>query len=373
MRLGFYTEGLPFEGDTLEKRALGGSETAFIEITRSLAKLGHSVTVFNNCEKTAFYDGVTYHPFRQSLAILARTSFDVMVVSRFFGFFNLPIKATLKVLWNHDTLENPSALRAIQDEIDIFFMLSRFHRDNYLTRLPLLDGRMVLTRNGLNLDLIKRASHGVCKDPLKLIYASRPERGLKILLENIWPRLLNFNPDLRLYLCGYEVDRNQLNPELLSLYDYLDLVVKTDPKIVILGALPKIEYYRHLAQAALLVYPCIFPEISCIVSLEAQALATPILTSNSYALSESVVTEKFKVPGKPGTSNYIQNFVERAITLLSHREKTQELANLAQEKILAYYSWDKIALEWERIFSLSLRAREMKKSGNQGYLRKNRD
>ena len=140
-----------------------------------------------------------------SLPLLARTRFDVFVVSRFFGFFNLPINAGLKVLWNHDTLNNPGALRTVQDEIDLSFVLSRFHRDNFLTRVPQLDDRTVVTRNGLNYELID-AALGVPRDPDKLIYASRPERGLKILLEDVWPRLKAARPSLRLCLCGYTLD-----------------------------------------------------------------------------------------------------------------------------------------------------------------------
>jgi glycosyltransferase involved in cell wall biosynthesis len=356
--LGFYTEGPPFEGDGLEKSSLGGSETAFIEITRSLAKLGHEVTAFNNCESSGRYEGVDYFPFKNSLPYLARKKFDVLVVSRFFGFFNLPVKASLKVLWNHDTLENPGSLRSIQDEIDLFLVLSVFHRDNYLTRIPQLDDRMIITRNGVNFDLLDKAAEGAVKDKDKMIYASRPERGLKILLEDIWPRLKENRPDLKLFLCGYDLDKAQIDPRLLPLYDYLDLLVRNSKDVYPLGALNKLDYYRHLAESSMLLYPSIFPEISCIVSLEAQALGVPILTSDAFALKESVKTPAFKVTGRPGSPQYIQNYVERALKLLSDPEGTESLAQKAKSLIRESYSWDRIASEWSRIFELSLRARE---------------
>ncbi|MDR2611354.1 MAG: glycosyltransferase family 4 protein [Deltaproteobacteria bacterium] len=356
--VGFYTEGPPFEGDSVERGPLGGSETAFIEITRAMARLGCEVTAFNNCSAPALHRGVEYHPFRSSLPLLASRRFDVMVVSRFFGFFNLPIRARLKVLWNHDTLENPGALRNIQDEIDLFLVLSRFHRDNYLTRLPQLDDRMVVTRNGLNLELLDRSAAGAARDPAKLLYASRPERGLRPLLEEIWPRLKEARPGLRLYICGYTVARDALDPALPGLYDYLDLLCARDPDVVRLGALPKGEYYRHLAESALVVYPCTFPEISCIVSLEAQALGTPILTSDSYALSESVASARFRVGGRPGSQGWIRDFVERALRLLSDPEGTRAAAEECRKAVRERYTWDQIAQEWMRIFDLSLRARE---------------
>jgi glycosyltransferase involved in cell wall biosynthesis len=359
--VGFYTEGPPFEGDSVERGPLGGSETAFVEITRAMARLGCEVTAFNNCTEPAIHRGVEYHPFRSSLPTLAKRRFDVMVVSRFFGFFNLPIKASLKVLWNHDTLENPGALRNIQDEIDLFFVLSRFHRDNYLTRLPQLDDRMVVTRNGLNFELIDRSAEGARRDPNKLLYASRPERGLKPLLEEIWPRLKEARPGLRLHICGYTVDRANLDPQLPELYDYLDFLADRDPDVTVLGALPKRDYYRHLAESAMLVYPCTFPEISCIVALEAQALGTPILTSDSYALSESVAPPEFRVKGRPGGNEWIRGYVERALKLLGDPEGTARTAAKAREAIREKYSWDQVAKEWMRVFELSLRARETRR------------
>jgi glycosyltransferase involved in cell wall biosynthesis len=345
----------------VERGARGGSETAFVEITRAMARLGCEVTAFNNCGRSALHRGVEYHPFRHSLPMLAERRFDVMVVSRFFGFFNLPIRAQLKVLWNHDTLENPGSLRNIQDEIDLFLVLSRFHRDNYLTRLPQLDDRMVVTRNGLNFELLDMAGLGASRDPDKLIYASRPERGLKVLLEEIWPRLKAARPSLRLCVCGYDVPAGSLDPALPPLYEYLDYLCRRGPDVTVLGSLPKLEYYRHLAESAMMIYPCVFPEISCIVALEAQALGTPILTSDSFALSETVAAASFRVKGRPGSPQYIQDYVERALNLLGDPEGARRAAGECRRAIREKYSWDQIAKEWMRIFDLSLRARETRR------------
>ncbi len=357
MKIGFYTAGLPFTSDALEKGPLGGSETAFIQITRALKRRGHEVWVFNHCEKVNSACGITYHPFRKSLTLLAKEDFDVFVVSRFFGFFNLPIKSELKVLWNHDTLDNPKELRAVHDEIDLCLVLSQFHKDNYMLRLPALNDRLVVTRNGLDFNLMDQAAANVTKDPHKLIYASRPERGLKVLLEQIWPRLYQANPQLRLYLCGYNVPKDGLPPALLELYEHLELLVQKSPGVINLGSLSKSDYYRHLAEATMMLYPSTFPEVSCLAALEAQALGTVILTSDSFALSESVVLPPMKVAGRPGSLAYIQDYVERALLLLSRQQHLLELAQNAQSIIRSRYSWDLVAAEWERLFSLSLKAK----------------
>ncbi|MDR1487796.1 MAG: glycosyltransferase family 4 protein [Deltaproteobacteria bacterium] len=358
LTIGFFTDGQSFEGDATETGALGGSETAFIQITRALAKQGHTVMAFNNCQEAKEHCGVSYHPFRKSLQLLASQNFDVIVVSRFFGFFSLPIKSRIKVLWNHDTLDNPQALRAINDEIDLIFVLSEFHRNNYLTRLPELDDRTVVTRNGLDLKLLEEATRGVKKVPGTLIYASRPERGLKHLLEEIWPRLSRARSDLKLYLCGYNVNQKLLNDELIKLYQYLSVLASKDDRIINLGCLSKAEYYRKLAESEILVYPCIFPEVSCLAVLEAQAVSTAVLTTDGYALSESVALPEFKIAGRPYSPSYIEKFVERALKFLSDGELLDSLAKKSSSMIKSRYSWEQVAKEWGRLFDLSLRSKD---------------
>ena len=357
-KMGFYTCGPPFAGDSLDRgESLGGSETAFIQLTRALAGRGHQVLAFNNCPRPGRHGKVSYHNFPKSLAVLAREKFDIFVVSRYADFFNLPLSAGLKVLWNHDTLDRPRELKLVHDEIDLFLVLSRFHRDNFLTRLPLLDDRLVVTRNGLDLDFLDLAAAGP-PDPGRLIYASRPERGLKLLLEDIWPRLYFWNPALKLQVCGYQLPQGP-PPHLAELYDQVDRLLLTTPGVVNLGPLGKADYYRRLSQSAMMLYPCIFPEISCLAVLEAQAMGVPPLTSDAFALTESVSLPELKVGGRPGSPQYVNEYVERAITLLSHPAELARLGSEARAYVRGLNAWDQVAAEWERLFELNLRAKSL--------------
>jgi glycosyltransferase involved in cell wall biosynthesis len=356
-KIGFYTSGPPFAGDSLDRgEALGGSETAFIQLTRALAHRGHQVRAFNNCPRPGRHGGVDYYDFSTALAVLARERFDIFVVSRYAAFFNLPLAAGLKVLWNHDTLDKPRELKLVHDEIDLFLVLSRFHRDNFLTRLPQIDDRLVVTRNGLDLEFLDRAAAGP-PDPGLVIYASRPERGLRLLLEDIWPRIHQWNPELKLQVCGYQLPEGP-PPHLVELYQQVERLLAATPGVVNLGPLGKADYYRSLSQSSLMLYPSIFPEISCLAVLEAQALGVPPLTSDAFALSESVPVPELRVGGGPGSPEYINDYVDRALALLSHpRRELARLAHEARAAVRAVYSWDQVAAEWERLFDLSLRAK----------------
>ena len=60
--------GLNYDGSTLTKKGIGGSESSIISIARELSKIGFDVSVFNDCDSDGtspgVYDGVTYYPVR---------------------------------------------------------------------------------------------------------------------------------------------------------------------------------------------------------------------------------------------------------------------------------------------------------------------
>ena len=364
-RIGFFTDGPPFDGSTLDRQALGGSETALVQAARALSSLGHRVTVFNNTPAPGLFDGVQYLP-KNEFVRRAGDYFDVFIVSRFFGFFQVPINAGLRVLWNHDTLDRPDALRQVIDRIDLMMVLSDYHKNNYLTRLPEASDCTVVTRNGLDLALIDQSIAEIRINPTKVIYVSRPERGLEPLLQNIWPQLKESRPELKLYLCGYNVDRNDLAPGLSQYYEQLNRLTESAPDVANLGPLPKREYYRHLAESILLLYPCTFPEISCIAALEAQACQTPVITTDGFALSETVGPKECKISGRPGNKTYDRDFVTRTLTFLSDPELIKKVRAQGRRHVEAHYTWSNITSDWNRTFDLFL------KSKNNQNLRKER-
>ncbi|MFH1061025.1 MAG: glycosyltransferase [Pseudomonadota bacterium] len=350
LHIALITDGLPFHGASPEEQALGGSETACVQVARALARRGHRVQVFCRCPRPGLYQGVVYRDRSGLVQAAIEERFAVAVVSRFFSALDLPLQAGLKALWNHDILDRPGLLAERLPALDICMVLSQFHAQDYLSRLPVLGDKLALTRNGLDLDCLDQASAEVGRDPRRLTYVSRPERGLKLLLELIWPRLRAARPDLELHLCGYQVDPDDLPPAVAAEHRAIAELVATSPGVVVLGPLAKAAYYRHLASCGLLIYPCVFPEISCISVLEAQALGTPVLTSDAFALTESVVEPRFRVAGQPGSPEYVEQFIKQALELIDHPRQAQYLAAAAGRQVRAHYDWSAIASEWEALF-----------------------
>jgi glycosyltransferase involved in cell wall biosynthesis len=353
------TDGEAFTGDSPESQALGGSETALVQVARALARRGHGVTVFCRCPRPGEYAGVTYRDRSGLVKAACAERWDVLVVSRFAAALDLPLQAGLKVLWNHDILDRPRELAARLDSADLLLVLSRFHAENFAQRLPACAPKLVETRNGLDLELIARSAQGAERDPDLVTYVSRPERGLELLLEHIWPRLRERRPGLRLAVCGYDVGDTDIHPRLAERYARIDRLLKDSPGVRRLGGLAKADYYRHLASCAALLYPCTFPEISCLSALEAQALATPLVTSDAFALSQTVAQPGFLVGGEPGGPEYLEAFVQRAQELLADPARAGSLAAQAREAVWAAHDWELIAAEWEELFAerLGRRAR----------------
>ena len=75
--------GIPYDGSTVDKQGLGGSESAVTLMSRELAQIGFTVTIFNNCgidhAQPGIYDGVTYCPLTD---LAYDHEFDIVISSR---------------------------------------------------------------------------------------------------------------------------------------------------------------------------------------------------------------------------------------------------------------------------------------------------
>ena len=146
------TLGLCYDGSTVFKRGLGGSESAMIFMARELAKIGFEVEVFNDCETDdcapGEYDGVLYRPLQE--VETAEGNYDIMIGSRSTAAFapsdqlsrykthtdrlpdfdNIQIRSKYKVLWMHDTFcdgDDVIEQYCLEGKINKIFTLSDWH------------------------------------------------------------------------------------------------------------------------------------------------------------------------------------------------------------------------------------------------------
>ena len=99
-----------------------------------------------------------------------------------------------------------------------------------------------------------------------------------------------------------------------------------------------------------MLYPCDFPEISCIVALEAQACKTPIVTTNDFALKETVGVKEWLIDGIPAQEDYQESFIKKVKELLANPSFYEKTVQRGYEWVRSRYTWRTIAEEWNEFF-----------------------
>lgn len=370
------TLGLTYDGTTLLKRGLGGSESAVIYIARELVKLNFDVTVFNNCidgtnSAPGFYDGVKYVDNTNS-SNFSDEEFDIAIVSRTVIPFltnshSFLHKAKKRILWLHDTfIEGDRYLEdlIVSKKIDYIFTLSDWHssyimncdhgkRRNYEVLKP----HIFQTRNGA-----VKYDVDLTKDRNQFIYNASATKGMVPLVEDIWPRLKQYLPDAKLNIIGgyYRFRENAAPDEQENtVQKYAKDQRLKDLGITFTGILPQNEIAKLLGKAYMMLYPGAFPETFGISSLESLLYKTPLVTTRFGALEETALDlacYKIDYAIEPNSlfqtidkNAQVEKFVQTVLYAINnpylHQQK-QEYCNVVDD----IAGWDTVALQWKQFF-----------------------
>lgn len=380
------TLGLCYDGSTLSKRGLGGSESAVIYLSRELYKLGFEVTVFNDCESDdtfpGYYNGVLYRPL---IDVQSTTdNYDIVIASRsvaafapvemrgqfknFIGglpdFTNIMTRSKHKVLWMHDTFCDGDDL--IEYFINIgrineIFTLTDWHT-SYITNCDhgfhrnydVLKKNIFQTRNGIGIkpDYIEIRD----KDPKLFVYNSSVTKGMIPLVNHVWPELKKRIPDAKLTIIGgYYKFREDSSPDQQE-QDWHNLV-RDNPDINFTGIITQQEISNILRKASYLLYPTAFPETFGISTLEALAHNVTPITCRFGALEETAIdlmSYKINYPVEKNWSCQWLNEDEQVSQFVNLAVNAVNTPYLHQQKMYAcnqvkdICTWDTVALQWKQ-------------------------
>ena len=218
--------------------------------------------------------------------------------------------------------------------IDRIYAISHWQRDVWSRHFSIPAERFFLTRNGVDLKLFRPAEK---RNRNRLIYASRPDRGLNILLK-LFPYIRQQIPDAELHIYTYQLPDDNLEDPIWQQV--------RQPGVFVRMGLPKAALAEEMATARLMVYPSTFRETSCIAAIEAQAAGTPIVASTLAALSETVAdgVSGCLIPGDPNTAEFGRRFVETVVGLMNNDEAWQRSV-MAPVVVLSYFT---IGLYWQK-------------------------
>jgi glycosyltransferase involved in cell wall biosynthesis len=347
-----FSAGLPHDGSTLAKKSLGGSETAALLISKALAKRGHYVTVFSPTQG-GVWDGVVFVPIQEFHQYAMTTPHDVTIVSRVPDVFRARFASKLSILWCHDL-----ALKRARGQLggalwnlDAIYLLSKFMVDQYkLVNPQIPDSIYFQTRNGIDLSRFAGLEK-IPRDRNKVVFGSRPERGLEtclLIMEELWRQ----RSPLKLYISSYDNTPEQMK----EYYQYLWSRAQQMPNVVLLGALKQSEWHKQLASARMMIYPGCngdFSEISCLNGMEAQACGTPIVTLAKGAMPETCPPQAATLVGHQhqdvNDPAYIQEFARHMMQIYEHDALFRSMS-MAGRVASTMRDWNDVAKEWEADF-----------------------
>ena len=354
--------GLPFNGETIKNESLGGSETAAYYMAKELAAKGHRVTIFTNSQEEGEWDGVKYvfagnateaTPLGERFHFYAEnTPHDVLIIQRHPSSFQYDWASKIKLWWVHDLAQvrNDAAVKSNLWNIDGILTVSEFHKKQYIETYSLNHNNVFAIQNGVDLSLFEGETNGGRGDmanyentseQTKLLYSSRPERGLEHLVAHngIMERLGKVDSKYHLYVCAYE----NTTADTQQYYQYLNNRCKELDNVTILGSLTKQELADVMRQCDAMVYPTPgpqqpnFEEVSCITAMECMAAGLPFISTTKGALPETCegsgsILLELTEDGLPDLDKFVY-------TIANFGTETEGCSK-KQLKAARRYSWD---------------------------------
>lgn len=284
------------------EQGIGGSETSHVEMAWRLAKRGHEVKTYapvpDDCPGE--WRGTQWLPIEaadfeeEAIWVLYRCP---DVVDRFIPWPWRPTAERRLWLimqdWDYPGFWDHRRVARLERIVP----LSHAHKDWLLLQqrqsFPEMRDKMWVTSNGLKPELIAEVeSEGLPeRNPMRIMYASSPDRGLLPLLRS-FRRASEVVPDLELHaFYGFNnLDKliaRQPNGPFARMKDEI-LRLSDHPRVHFRGRVSQNQLYREWFKSGMWVYQTNFAETSCITCMEAQATGAVPIYNPIWALGENV-------------------------------------------------------------------------------------
>jgi glycosyltransferase involved in cell wall biosynthesis/SAM-dependent methyltransferase len=340
-------------------------------VAKELRKLGHIVNVFTNLPDEGSpdwiasgdvgEDGVRYISYSQYANFIGSTDVDLLIVLRDPRGIATTNHAKKRVLWMHD-IATHGGMQVAFDQMgwcfDEVWAVSEWHKNQ------------IHETTGYPLDNIKALRNGIVPidvlDPPfrmdgRLLYAARPERGLPNLIKpgGIMDHLKDYELQLAMY--------SNYPPEMREFYDWCAQEINRLPNVTLPKELTQAQMRDALANCRAYIYPTQFEETSCIIARECIATRTPILTTKTGALPETLGkcgiffedwlkdvkkiyggTEGYPTPGDDEWNSLFAEFVRYHLETDYGREAIRVASDAMEQRRKDLY-WDGVAEHMVRL------------------------
>jgi len=253
----------------MQHTALGGSEKAAIYVAQNLAQLLPDWHIYiSGGVESETINNITFIHYTKLTELATTIPFHTAIVSRYVALYDMFPKLCFNqsFIWAHDTclisygsnLTSEQLVKKYNKNIDGCICLTEWQKKEYINIYPQLKDKIFLNNNGIIPNLFPQ---NIVKIPNSFVYTSCAERGLTILLD-LWPQILERLPDATLKIASYnEFPKNEDEQRMKSIID-------SHNSIQHLGKLSPTLLYQLMAESEYWLYPCTWPETSCITALE---------------------------------------------------------------------------------------------------------
>jgi glycosyltransferase involved in cell wall biosynthesis len=329
-----------YDGSYLETKPLGGTESSVIRFARAMARRGHDVTAFTNCEAPLVHEGVRWMPLRGA----APESCDLYIACQHPRLFHLvrgPKRVAVWTLWQPNEFKHYKQLARMWWYRPIPILTSLHQLSIYSIVLPRRDPHVVIPL-GLPDDIRGLAPLKVTPPP-EAIFASNVERNLiglvRIWAERIWPR----RRDAVLNIHGIKGIKQ--DDDIWKLWGgrFLptDVSAEARSSIRVHATVPRADLIAAFRRSRVMIYLGHKVEAFCLAAAEAQALGVPCVFAPATVLPERVID---------GVTGFVrgdpQQFADATLALLGDDDLWRRQHEAAL-KLRQGISWDEVAARFE--------------------------
>lgn len=316
---------------------LGGSEQAVVNLTNNWVKIGKKVAVYGKVVEQKYND-VDYidwkkFPFEQN--------FNIVILWRLSGLLSMnSFKINASKIWLdvHDTCfpQFVEAYNRYGKLINKIFLKSDYHAEVFKEKINFTNFSKCIIPNGVRIEQFQK-NNDIIRNPYRFCYCSCYTRGLKEIIEHIWPIIYNYEPKAELHVY-YGMDQIQD----INFKNYLQKLLSS-PGIMDHGRQPMdiIIREKYMSNFQLYITNTI-GEIDCISIRESLATGCIPLISNFGVFKEREGIHFDLIDGDNKSYGMI---AIKIIQLLKDLEKMNEYREKNKSSLLLI-DWQEVANKW---------------------------
>ena len=270
-----FLDNTKFEYSYLDKYSpiLRGAETILINLSENLKKLGHNVTVFNNCSTVINDNNLNWYSINK-INTNSTLDFDLAIANADMRLLN-KVNAKKKIVISYSLQSIEKFIRKGQllsyfKERPTVYVIGDYHMKKRSNLISIF-GKKILDISIDDLFIETKLLDDVDKN--LAIFSSRPDRNLSILID-IWNNKIFPNYNLgKLLVTPSDKFKENNNVKFREMGTHNELI-------------------KDLLKSRVFLVPGHKAELFCLAAEEARELCIPIVTLGIGSLSERVEHEK---------------------------------------------------------------------------------